>query len=78
MNAQKVIIQLSSEEKSTFIAITDFVIGMPKSEFKNIFTTFTHRKNVDLSQDAGLDLSIVKPAVDVLRLEITVNSTIKN
>jgi hypothetical protein len=33
MNAQKVIIQLSSEEKRTFIAITDFGIRMPKSEF---------------------------------------------
>jgi PAS domain S-box-containing protein len=74
-DAKKVVIQLSSEEKYTIISITDFGIGIPKSELKNIFTPFTRGKNVDLIQGTGLGLSIVKEAIAVIGGKIILNST---
>lgn len=75
-DAKKVIIELLSEEKYTVISITDFGIGIPKSELKNIFTPFTRGKNVDLIQGTGLGLSIVKQAIAVIDGKIIVKSTV--
>jgi len=74
-DAKKVVIQLSSEEKYTVISITDFGIGIPKSELKKIFTPFTRGKNVDLIQGTGLGLSIVKEAIAAIGGKIILNST---
>ena len=73
-NAKKVTIELSSEKGYILFSITDLGIGIPKSEFKNIFVPFNRGKNVDLIQGTGLGLSIVKAAVDVLGGKIMVNS----
>jgi signal transduction histidine kinase len=75
-DAKKVIIELSSEKKYTVISITDFGIGIPKSELKNIFTPFRRGKNVDLIQGTGLGLSIVEGAINVIAGKISVQSTI--
>jgi signal transduction histidine kinase len=77
-DAKKVIIELSSEENYTVISITDFGIGIPKSEFKNIFIPFRRGNNVDLIQGTGLGLSIVKGAIDIIAGKITVHSIIGN
>jgi PAS domain S-box-containing protein len=77
-NADKVTIEFSSEKNYTVISVTDFGIGIPKSELTNIFNPFTRGENVDLIQGTGLGLSIVKGAIDVLGGKIIVNSTIGN
>jgi len=76
--AKKVVVELSSEEKYTVISITDFGIGIPKSEFKSIFIPFNRGKNVDFIQGTGLGLSIAKDAVDLMGGKIIVNSTLGN
>jgi PAS domain S-box-containing protein len=75
-NAHQVTVELSSEKDHTIISVTDFGIGIPKSEVKNIFTPFTRGKNVDLIQGTGLGLSIVKEAVDLIGGEIVINSKV--
>ena len=76
--ANKVNIELTSEKKHTVISITDFGIGIPRAELKNIFKPFSRGKNVDLIQGTGLGLSIVKEAVEEIGGEIIVNSEIGN
>jgi signal transduction histidine kinase len=73
-DAKKVVVELSSEEKYTVISITDFGIGIPKSEFKSIFIPFNRGKNVDFIQGTGLGLSIAKDAVDLMGGKIIVNN----
>ena len=77
-HADKVTIEFSTEKNYTVISVTDFGIGIPKSELKNIFTPFSRGKNVDLIQGTGLGLSIVKEAIDVLGGKIIINSSIGN
>ena len=75
-DADKITIELSSEKDHTIISVTDYGIGIPKPEVKNIFTPFTRGKNVDLIQGTGLGLSIVKQAVDLMGGEIVMNSKV--
>ena len=77
-NAKKITIELSSEKEETIIVVTDFGIGIPKSELTNIFTPFIRGKNVDLIQGTGLGLSIVKAAVNAIGGKIIVTSIINN
>lgn len=76
-DAKKIVVELSSEEKYTVISITDFGIGIPKTEFKSIFTHFNRGKNVDLIQGTGLGLSIVKEALEVMEGKIIVKSNVR-
>jgi len=76
-NAKKIIIELSSEKDNIIFSVTDFGIGIPSSEFQNIFTPFTRGENVDLIQGTGLGLTIVKEAIDILGGDITVKSNIE-
>ena len=72
--ADKVTVELSSERDYTIISVTDFGIGIPEPELKNIFMPFRRGKNVELIQGTGLGLSIVKEAVDVIGGKIMVIS----
>jgi len=73
---KKVHIELASKKNHIIISIIDYGIGIPKSEFKNIFQPFTRGQNVDLIQGTGLGLSIAKEAIDVIGGKIIVDSTI--
>jgi len=75
-NKEDVTIEFSSEKDFTIVAITDFGIGISKSELKTIFTPFSRGENVDLIQGTGLGLSIAKEAIDAIGGEIVVNSTL--
>jgi signal transduction histidine kinase len=75
-NAHQVNVELSSENDHTIISVTDFGIGIPKSEVKKIFMPFIRGENVDLIQGTGLGLSIVKEAVDLMGGKIIVNSVV--
>ncbi|PQJ76915.1 sensor histidine kinase [Polaribacter glomeratus] len=75
-DANKVIVNVSSEENYIVISITDFGIGIPKSKLKSIFIPFSRGNNVDLIQGTGLGLSIVKGAIDIIGAEIEVQSII--
>ena len=75
-NAKKIIIELSSEKSYTVISVTDFGIGIPKAELKNIFNPFTRGENVSLINGTGLGLSIVKKTIDIIGGKIIVNSNI--
>ena len=58
---------LSSEKKYTVVSITDYEIGISKSELKTIFTPFSRGDNVGLIQRTGLDLSAVKQTLEVIK-----------
>ncbi|ARV07522.1 PAS domain-containing sensor histidine kinase [Polaribacter sp. SA4-10] len=73
---KKVHIELASKKNHIIISIIDYGIGIPESEFKNIFQPFTRGQNVDLIQGTGLGLSIAKEAIEVIGGKIIVNSTI--
>mgnify|MGYP005821650411 CR=1 FL=1 len=75
-NANNITVALSSEKYYTVITITDYGIGISKSELKNIFKPFSRGKNVDLIQGTGLGLTIAKEAIDIIGGKIIVNSTI--
>jgi PAS domain S-box-containing protein len=75
-NKENVTIEFSSEKDYTAVTITDFGIGISKSELKTIFTPFSRGENVDLIQGTGLGLSIAKEAIDAIGGEIIVNSTL--
>jgi signal transduction histidine kinase len=75
---KNITIALSSEKEYTVITITDYGIGISKSELKNIFKPFSRGKNVDLIQGTGLGLTIVKEAIDAIGGKIIVNSTLGN
>ena len=69
-------IEFSEDKDYTIVSVTDFGIGISKSELKTIFTPFSRGKNVDLIQGTGLGLSIVKEALDAMGGKIIVKSTI--
>ncbi|MFT5243483.1 MAG: signal transduction histidine kinase, partial [Glaciecola sp.] len=73
-NAKIITIALSSEKEYTVVTITDYGIGISKSELKNIFKPFSRGKNVDLIQGTGLGLTIVKDAIDIMGGKIIVKS----
>ena len=75
-DGHQVTVELSSEKDYTIISVTDFGIGIPKSELEKIFMPFMRGKNVDLIQGTGLGLSIVKEAVDLIGGKIVINSTV--
>jgi PAS domain S-box-containing protein len=75
-NAHQVFVELSSEKDHTIISVTDFGIGIPKSELEKIFMPFTRGENVDSIQGTGLGLSIVKEAINVMGAIIIRNSTL--
>ena len=77
-NSDKVLVELSSDKNHIIISITDFGIGIPNSELKNIFMPFIRGENVDLIQGTGLGLSIVKEAVDLIGGKIIVSPTLGN
>jgi len=75
-DSHQVTVELSSEKDHTIISVTDFGIGIHKSELEKIFMPFMRGKNVDLIQGTGLGLSIVKEAVNVMGAIIIFNSTL--
>jgi len=75
-NANKVIVELSSEKDYTIISVIDFGLGIPESEVEKIFMPFTRGQNVDSIQGTGLGLSIVKEALAAMGGKIIVNSTL--
>jgi PAS domain S-box-containing protein len=75
-NAKIITIALSSENEYTVVTVTDYGIGISKSELKNIFKPFSRGKNVDLIQGTGLGLTIAKDAIDVIGGKIIVKSAI--
>ncbi len=54
--------------------ITDFGIGIPDDELRNLFTPFYRAKNTDTIQGTGLGLSIVKEAIEAHKGNINVMS----
>ena len=74
--AKKVTIEIFSKKNQLVISITDFGIGILKSEIKKIFNPFTRGENVALIKGSGLGLSIVKDAINILKGEIIVKSII--
>jgi PAS domain S-box-containing protein len=75
-DADKVIVELSSEKDYTIISVIDFGLGIPESEIEEIFMPFTRGENVDSIQGTGLGLSIVKEALVAMGGKIIVNSTL--
>jgi PAS domain S-box-containing protein len=75
-DADKVIVELSSEKDHTVISVIDYGLGVPESEVEKIFMPFTRGENVDSIQGTGLGLSIVKEALVAMGGKIIVNSTL--
>ena len=74
--AKKITIEIFSKKNQLVVSITDYGIGIQKSEIKNIFNPFTRGDNVALIKGSGLGLSIVRDAINMLGGEILVKSII--
>jgi PAS domain S-box-containing protein len=75
-NSTSINIKLSSEIDRLIISITDFGIGISTSELKTVFNPFSRGNNVDLIQGTGLGLSIAKEAIDIIKGEMIVKSSL--
>lgn len=74
----KIIVELVQQENRFLLSITDFGIGIPSVELKNIFNKLTTwRKNGTANEESfGLGLSICKDIVDAHCGEIWVESEV--
>ncbi len=75
-NAKEVIMQLDSDHNNLTIQIRDHGIGIPESDLKELFTSFSRGSNVGTIEGTGLGLSIVKKAVDLLNGTIELKSKV--
>ena len=66
--------ELSKQNGSLEITITDRGIGIPKEEQKHLFTRFFRAKNAEHIDGTGLGLSIVKKYVEILGGSISFKS----
>jgi len=73
-------IEIIEEERDNLvhIKVQDMGIGIPESEFKNIFNKYHQlaNKKRDRREGIGLGLSIVKKMCDVIAADISVKSTV--
>ena len=58
------------------IQVKDYGIGIPQEDQKHMFTRFFRATNVTAIQGTGLGLTIVKRYLDLMRGEITFESTL--
>jgi len=74
-------IDIISEQKkkgSLTISVTDYGIGIPKSDQTHIFEKFYRAKNTDNIQGTGLGLNITKKMVKLMNGTISFNTSEKN
>lgn len=71
-------ITLDAKSAGHFIEVTvaDSGVGIPKSEFQNIFQAFERHDALNQSEGAGLGLSIVRQLVELQRGKIWVDSEV--
>ncbi|GHB35360.1 sensor histidine kinase [Mongoliitalea lutea] len=67
-------ITLLTDEKSAYVEIRDFGIGIPESEQKYIFDSFFRAKNATTIKGTGLGLNIVKEFANRLGIELSFES----
>ncbi|PZX49399.1 hybrid sensor histidine kinase/response regulator [Algoriphagus chordae] len=77
-DGQEVIFKLEYENSKLIGTISDQGIGIPQSEQSHLFDRFFRAKNVGIVEGSGLGLSIVKKCMDVLKGEITYESSANN
>ena len=71
-----ILISINKTLDSTNLSIQDFGVGIPKHELKFIFDTFYRSENIAHTaiQGNGLGLSIVKKLVDILKIDLKIDS----
>lgn len=72
--AAKVHMELSRDQDTAMIKVTDHGIGIPEADQKHLFEVFQRASNVGKIQGTGLGLVIVKRAVEAIRGSIAVDS----
>jgi signal transduction histidine kinase len=70
--------QITCDDRSFFITVRDFGVGIPEADWKNLFEPFHRGANVNEIQGTGLGLSLVKKTVDVLGGTISFASTLSH
>lgn len=61
-------------QSTVVLTIEDYGIGIPPTDLKNLFTSFSRGSNVGTIEGSGLGLSIVKKATELLEGNIDVSS----
>lgn len=72
--AEKINVTLSITGSRFVFIVQDFGIGIPETDLKDLFQSFSRASNVGTIEGTGLGLSIVKKAVDLLNGSIEVKS----
>lgn len=71
----EIIITLTEDNRNIQLSIQDFGIGIPKNDQKNLFTRFFRAGNVTNIEGTGLGLNIVLRYLELLKGEISFEST---
>lgn len=71
----EIIVGLSNQKKGIQISIQDFGMGIPEKDQKNLFTRFFRAGNVTNIEGTGLGLNIVLRYLDLLKGDISFEST---
>ena len=75
-NADKVFLNLKSNDSEVIIELIDQGIGINREELEHIFTPFHRGKNVSTIQGTGLGLAIVKESIALMKGKIKVESKV--
>lgn len=68
--------EVTKEEKALKMSIRDYGIGIPQEEQQHLFTRFFRAHNVENIQGTGLGLNIVKRYLDLLKGQISFESSL--
>ena len=75
-DGQEVLFKLEFADSKLLGIVKDSGRGIPKTEHSQLFDRFFRAKNVGIIEGSGLGLSIVKKCVDVLKGEISFESSV--
>ena len=75
-DADRVDVSLRTGNEELHLIIKDYGIGIPEADIQNLFEPFFRGGNVSSIQGTGLGLSIIKKAVDLLKGEISLSSSV--
>ncbi len=70
--AKRIVMRVQANNEHLIISVKDEGIGIPQTELKNLFVSFSRATNASTIEGTGLGLLIIKKAVDLLNGSVDV------